>query len=50
MISEDAKSQNDILDELEKLTDRSITASFTKGSTTEELRAVKIELEKPTKD
>ena len=49
VISKDAKTQDDILDELQKLTDKTIKASFTKGSTTEELRAVKIELV-PTKD
>ena len=46
LISKEAKTQDDILDELQSLTDQLIKASFTKGSTAEELRAVKIEIVK----
>ena len=46
LISKNAKTQDDILDELQSLTDQTLKASFTKGSTAEELRAVKIEIAK----
>ena len=45
LISKDAKTQDEILDELQSLTDKTIKASYIGGSTTEELRAVKIEFE-----
>ena len=46
LISKNAKTQDDILDELQSLTDQTLKVSFTKGSTAEELRAVKIEIAK----
>ena len=52
MISKDAQTQDDIVRDLEKLSEILVKASFTGGANTEELRAVEItKMEpEPTKD